>query len=126
MNNDARMLRRGYNSVDGSDGLGRLDAGPFFLAHQRDPHTQFVPVQNNLARSDVLNEDIRHVGSALFACPPGVRPAAGGARPCSPDPAAARPSWAVRTVTTCGYALVIAVTSGGIRRRSMHRRRHHD
>jgi deferrochelatase/peroxidase EfeB len=76
MNNDARMLRRGYNFVDGSDGLGRLDAGLFFLAYQRDPHTQFVPVQNNLARSDVLNEYIRHVGSALFACPPGVR--AGG------------------------------------------------
>jgi deferrochelatase/peroxidase EfeB len=73
MNNDARLLRRGYNFVDGSDGLGRLDAGLFFLAYQRDPHTQFVPVQNNLARGDVLNEYIRHVGSAVFACPPGVR-----------------------------------------------------
>jgi deferrochelatase/peroxidase EfeB len=73
MNNDARMLRRGDNFVDGSDGLGRLDAGLVFLAYQRDPHTQFVPVQNNLARSDVLNEYICHVGSALFACPPGVR-----------------------------------------------------
>jgi deferrochelatase/peroxidase EfeB len=73
MNNDARMLRRGDNFVDGSDGLGRLDAGLVFLAYQRDPHTQFVPVQNNLARSDVLNEYICHVGSALFARPPGVR-----------------------------------------------------
>ena len=26
------MLRRGYNFVDGSNGLGRLDAGLFFLA----------------------------------------------------------------------------------------------
>jgi deferrochelatase/peroxidase EfeB len=74
MNHGARMLRRGYNFVDGSDGLGRLDAGLFFLAYQRDPHKQFVPVQANLARGDVLNEYVRHVGSAVFACPPGVRP----------------------------------------------------
>jgi deferrochelatase/peroxidase EfeB len=73
-NGDARLLRRGYNFVDGSDGLGRLDAGLFFLAFQRDPRKQFVPVQRSLARADVLNEYIKHVGSAVFACPPGVRP----------------------------------------------------
>ena len=71
-NNGVRLLRRGYNFVDGSDGLGRLDAGLFFIAYQRDPRNQFVPVQRNLARSDTLNEYIRHVGSAVFACPPGV------------------------------------------------------
>jgi deferrochelatase/peroxidase EfeB len=31
-NGGAKLLRRGYNFVDGSDGLGRLDAGLFFLA----------------------------------------------------------------------------------------------
>ncbi len=72
-NAGARLLRRGYNFVDGSDGLGRLDAGLFFMAYQRDPHRQFVPVQNQLARSDLLNEYIRHVSSGLFACPPGAR-----------------------------------------------------
>ncbi|GLW06428.1 peroxidase [Microtetraspora sp. NBRC 13810] len=73
-NNDgAHLLRRGYNYVDGSDGLGRLDAGLFFMAYQRDPRRQFVPVQSALARSDALNEYIKHVSSALFACPPGVR-----------------------------------------------------
>jgi deferrochelatase/peroxidase EfeB len=71
-NSGARMLRRGYNYVDGSDGLGRLDAGLFFIAYQRDPRTAFVPVQRSLARRDVLNEYIRHVSSAVFACPPGV------------------------------------------------------
>ena len=71
-NGGARLLRRGYNFVDGSDGLGRLDAGLFFLAYQRDPRRQFVPVQTKLARHDVLNEYIRHVSSGLFACPPGV------------------------------------------------------
>jgi deferrochelatase/peroxidase EfeB len=72
-NNGARLLRRGYNFVDGTDGLGRLDAGLFFIAYQRDPRKQFVPVQMNLARRDRLNEYIRHVSSGLFACPPGVR-----------------------------------------------------
>jgi deferrochelatase/peroxidase EfeB len=71
-NKGARLLRRGYNFVDGSDGLGRLNAGLFFIAYQRDPRTAFVPVQLNLARHDAMNEYIRHVSSALFACPPGV------------------------------------------------------
>ena len=74
-NNGARLLRRGYNFVDGSDGLGRLNAGLFFIAYQRDPRTQFVPVQRSLASRDILNEYIRHVSSGLFACPPGVRAA---------------------------------------------------
>ncbi|MEU8000235.1 iron uptake transporter deferrochelatase/peroxidase subunit [Catellatospora sp. NPDC049111] len=71
-NNGAHLLRRGYNFVDGSDGLGRLDAGLFFIAYQRDPRKQFVPVQRSLARADILNEYIRHVSSGLWACPPGV------------------------------------------------------
>ncbi len=33
----------------------------------------FVPVQTRLSRMDALNEYIQHVGSALFAVPPGVR-----------------------------------------------------
>ncbi|MFJ2113819.1 iron uptake transporter deferrochelatase/peroxidase subunit [Streptomyces sp. NPDC087850] len=68
-----RMLRRGYSFTDGTDGLGRLDAGLFFLAYQRDVRDAFIPVQQALARSDALNEYIQHVGSAVFAIPPGVR-----------------------------------------------------
>ncbi|WFE38554.1 iron uptake transporter deferrochelatase/peroxidase subunit [Micromonospora sp. WMMD998] len=75
-NDGARLLRRGYNFVDGSDGLGRLDAGLFFIAYQRDPRKQFVPIQTRLARNDAMNEYLRHVSSGLFACPPGVRDAA--------------------------------------------------
>ena len=73
-NNGAKLLRRGYNFVDGSNGLGQLSAGLFFIAYQRDPVKQFVQIQNSLAGStkDLLNEYIVHVGSALFACPPGV------------------------------------------------------
>jgi deferrochelatase/peroxidase EfeB len=74
-NGGAVILRRGYSFVDGADALGRLDAGLFFLAYQRDPRTQFVRIQNSLAgkTKDALNEYIQHVGSGLFACPPGVR-----------------------------------------------------
>ncbi|MDX6433787.1 MAG: deferrochelatase/peroxidase EfeB [Streptosporangiaceae bacterium] len=68
-----RILRRGYSFTDGSDGLGRLDAGLFFLAYQRDVRTGFIPLQHKLAASDKLNEYIQHVGSGVFACPPGVR-----------------------------------------------------
>jgi deferrochelatase/peroxidase EfeB len=64
------ILRRGYSFVDGSDELGRLDAGLFFICFQRDPATGFVQIQRNL-RTDALNEYIRHTSSAVFACPPG-------------------------------------------------------
>ncbi|ORI13862.1 peroxidase [Rhodococcus sp. 1163] len=67
-----QILRRGYNFTDGSDGFGHLDAGLFFIAYCRDPLTQFVPLQLALARTDLLNEYIQHVGSAVFACPPGL------------------------------------------------------
>ncbi|MFH9008795.1 iron uptake transporter deferrochelatase/peroxidase subunit [Streptomyces afghaniensis] len=71
-NHGATILRRGYSFTDGTDGLGRLDAGLFFLAYQRDVRKGFIPIQRNLA-TDALNEYIQHVGSALFAIPPGVR-----------------------------------------------------
>lgn len=73
-NHGAKLLRRGYNFVDGSNGLGQLSAGLFFISYQRNPEKQFVQVQRSLAGSqnDALNEYIVHVGSGLFACPPGV------------------------------------------------------
>ena len=71
-NAGAQLLRRGYNFVDGNDELGRLNAGLFFIAYQRDPRTQFIPIQTNLAKSDAMNEYLRHVGSAIFAVPPGA------------------------------------------------------
>jgi deferrochelatase/peroxidase EfeB len=73
-NGGAKMLRRGYNFVDGSDGLGRMDAGLFFLAYVRDPRTQFIPIQMKLGLGDGLSEYLQHTGSALFAIPPGIAP----------------------------------------------------
>ena len=67
-----RMLRRGYNFTDGTDGVGHLDAGLFFIAFVRNPQTQFVAMQRVLAEKDRLNEYVEHNGSAIFACPPGL------------------------------------------------------
>ena len=71
-NEGVRMLRRGYNFVDGSNGLGRMDAGLFFLAFVRDPRTHFIPIQTKIGRGDAMSEYLQHTGSALFAIPPGV------------------------------------------------------
>ncbi|WP_396654714.1 MULTISPECIES: iron uptake transporter deferrochelatase/peroxidase subunit [unclassified Microbacterium] len=71
-NDGIRILRRGYNYVDGNNTLGRLDAGLFFLSYQRDP-AQFISLQRRLS-TDRLNEYIRHVGSGIWAIPPGARP----------------------------------------------------
>ncbi len=67
------ILRRGYNFTDGSDGFGHLDAGLFFIAFVRNPVTHFVPMQAQLAGNDAMNEYITHTGTAVFACPPGLR-----------------------------------------------------
>jgi deferrochelatase/peroxidase EfeB len=68
------ILRRGYSYTDGIDAdTGLLDAGLFFIAYQKDPRTQFIPIQTRLGQHDLLNEYIRHTGSALFAVPPGLR-----------------------------------------------------
>ena len=68
------MLRRGYNFIDGTDGLGGLDAGLFFLAYVRDPRTDFIPMQTALATQRRADGVHPVTGSALFAVPPGHRP----------------------------------------------------
>lgn len=72
-NGGVQMLRRGFNYTDGTDGLGHLDAGLFFIAYVCDPRTHFVPVLRTMMKSDALSEYLRHTGSALFAIPPGVK-----------------------------------------------------
>ncbi len=73
----AQMLRRGYNYTDGSDGLGRLDAGLFFIAFVVDPRTHYVPIQNLISKQDLMQEYVRHTGSGLFVIPPGINEAGG-------------------------------------------------
>lgn len=69
-NDGVRILRRGYNFVDGNNDLGRLDAGLFFLSYQRSPE-QFVTLQRSLS-TDLMLEYVRHVRSGIWAVPPGA------------------------------------------------------
>lgn len=68
MNGGIRLLRRGYNFVDGTTDLGRLNAGLFFLSFQKSPE-RYITVQKALA-TDAMGEYLRHVGSGLWAVPP--------------------------------------------------------
>jgi deferrochelatase/peroxidase EfeB len=72
-NSSERILRRGYSYVEPIE--SRADAvsgGQLFICYQRDPRRQFIPIQRRLAASDALNAHTAHVGSAIFACPPGI------------------------------------------------------
>ena len=69
-NNDGIMIRRrSYNYTDGLDANRQLNAGLLFISYQNDPQN-FVRLQNRLGANDLLNEYIRHIGSAIFAVPP--------------------------------------------------------
>lgn len=66
-----RILRRGFSYSEGTvAGTGEIDAGLFFIAFQRSPTQQFIPLQNRLAAFDALSRHTLHTASAIFACPP--------------------------------------------------------
>lgn len=60
-----RILRQSVNYEENGD------AGLLFGCYQANPLTQFVPIQQRLNDLDLLNEWIQHVGSSVFAIPPG-------------------------------------------------------
>jgi deferrochelatase/peroxidase EfeB len=69
-NNDGLMIRRrSYNYTDGLGPDGELNAGLLFTSYQNDPR-HFITLQNRLGAHDLLNEYIRHIGSAIFVVPP--------------------------------------------------------
>jgi deferrochelatase/peroxidase EfeB len=74
-NQGQRILRRGYSYSESVEpGSGQIDAGLFFVAFQRSPRRQFIPLLRRLAASDALNRHTLHTSSAIFACPPGASP----------------------------------------------------
>jgi deferrochelatase/peroxidase EfeB len=85
-NGGAQILRRSYSYNEGANFVAErwppwkqgieYDSGLFFQAYQQDPRTGFVKLFEKMSRIDALNQFTTHVGSAVFACPPGVR--AGG------------------------------------------------
>ncbi|HEX7750758.1 MAG TPA: iron uptake transporter deferrochelatase/peroxidase subunit [Bordetella sp.] len=84
LNNGAQILRRAYSYNEGTDFYierwppwrqeTEYDAGLIFLAHQSDPRTGFIPINDRLSKFDMMNQFTTHVGSAIFACPPGAKP----------------------------------------------------
>jgi deferrochelatase/peroxidase EfeB len=71
-NGGIKIHRRSYNYTEGIDGVGQIDAGLLFVAFVNDPE-HFVTLQRRLGSVDRLNEYIKHIGSGLFAVPPGPR-----------------------------------------------------
>ncbi|KWA75166.1 peroxidase [Burkholderia ubonensis] len=84
LNNGAQILRRAYSYNDSTNFYverwppwrqqTEYDAGLMFVAHQRDPRRGFIPINEKLAKLDIMNQFTTHVGSAIFACPPGAQP----------------------------------------------------
>ncbi len=72
-NDGTRLLRRGYSFTDGIDPVrGTLLGGLFFIAYMKRPQ-QFITIQQKLGMNDALNEYIQHIGSGIFAVPPGLK-----------------------------------------------------
>jgi deferrochelatase/peroxidase EfeB len=81
-NDGAILLRRAYSFNDGANVIAErwppwrqgmsYDAGLFFLAYQKDPRTGFVKIFDRMAKLDMMNQFTTHVGSAVFAIPPGA------------------------------------------------------
>lgn len=71
-NSGHRMLRRGYNYLEGVDYLGRLDAGLFFVAFVRNPAESFIPILSRMSQ-DLLTEYLQHIASGMYLVLPGVR-----------------------------------------------------
>jgi deferrochelatase/peroxidase EfeB len=70
-----RILRRGYSFLDGVDQTTAAPSGGLmFICFQHDPRGQFIPIQRRLSENDALSRHTQHVGSAVFACPPGASP----------------------------------------------------
>lgn len=71
-----RILRRGYNFMDGLDEVGRMNAGLMFICFNRNLKTQFESIQNRLTNAKQLDQLMKYtqtVGGGYFVVPPGVK-----------------------------------------------------
>ncbi|HUJ86944.1 MAG TPA: Dyp-type peroxidase [Burkholderiales bacterium] len=83
-NGGAQILRRAFSYDNGLAKIAErwppwrqlvtFDAGLLFQCYQRDPRTGFIRIFARMAQIDMLNQFTTHVGSGLFACPPGASP----------------------------------------------------
>lgn len=68
---DLAIFRRPFNYTDGFDASGAVRAGLLWTAYAKDAFKQYVPIQERLAKFDLLNKWTTPVGSAIFAFPGG-------------------------------------------------------
>lgn len=83
-NDGAQILRRTFSYDNGIARVAErwppwkqvmtFDAGLLFQCYQRNPATGFTKIFTKMAQIDMLNQFTTHVGSGLFACPPGALP----------------------------------------------------
>jgi deferrochelatase/peroxidase EfeB len=83
-NDGAQILRRSYSYDNGLSFVAErwppwrqgmeFDAGLLFVCYQRDPRTGFVKIFDKMAKFDMMNQFVTHIGGGLFACPPGAAP----------------------------------------------------
>jgi len=83
-NDGAQILRRAFNYDNGVAQIAErwppwrqlttFDAGLLFQCYQRDPRAGFTRMFEKMSKFDMLNQFTTHIGSGLFACPPGVQP----------------------------------------------------
>lgn len=72
--NDA-LRRRAYSYDDPVDGTpGSTNSGLVWISFQKNPDKQFTAIQKRLDKSDLLNEWITHIGSAVYWIVPGTSP----------------------------------------------------
>lgn len=70
-NGGHRMLRRGYNYMEGTDSLGRLEGGLMFIAYVRNPQTNFIPILKKMS-GDAMTEYLQHISTSMWVMPPGL------------------------------------------------------
>jgi deferrochelatase/peroxidase EfeB len=69
-----QIFRRAFSYTDGLDQTtGNMNAGLMFISFQKNPEVQLFPMLKKLSQIDTLNEYTKHIGSALFAIPGGIR-----------------------------------------------------
>jgi deferrochelatase/peroxidase EfeB len=71
-----RILRRGFNFMNGLDTVGRVDAGLLFICFNRSIQNQFEPIQRRLTdrkMPDQLLAYTQTTGGGYYVIPPGAK-----------------------------------------------------
>lgn len=71
-----RILRRGFNFMDGLDSVGRVDAGLLFICFNRSIQKQFEAIQKRLTNPrmpDKMLEYTQTTGGGYYVVPPGAK-----------------------------------------------------